>query len=159
MSMRPKEPGEMPAGTAWVANAAFPKGSLATRPREEFGALFTNEQFAGLFPSRGKPARSPRRLAPFSITASEAAAWEPRASRIPALELADLLVAVEGIGRDIALGEPVVSDDLDASLTAASTRPFGEHALHLAAAGRNAKAGCRRGRACDEGRRQRTGPQ
>lgn len=108
----------MPAGTAWVANAAFPKGSLATRPREEFGALFTNEQFAGLFPSRGKPARSPRRLAPFSITASKTAAWEPRASRIPALELADLLVLVvaEGTVRDIALGEPVVCDDLDALL-------------------------------------------
>ncbi|MFD9211505.1 IS1182 family transposase [Streptomyces sioyaensis] len=67
MSMQPKEPGGVPAETARVAKAAFPKGSLAIRLRDELGALFPDEQFAGLFPSRGKPAWSPGRLALVSV--------------------------------------------------------------------------------------------
>ncbi|MET8177329.1 transposase [Streptomyces sp. NPDC005336] len=63
MSLRPKGPGEIPVETVWVARAAFPRGSLAIRVRDELGPLFTDEQFAGLFPSRGKPAWSPGRLA------------------------------------------------------------------------------------------------
>ncbi|MEE1766683.1 IS5/IS1182 family transposase, partial [Streptomyces sp. JV185] len=46
-----------------VARAAFPRGSLAIRVRDELGVLFTDEQFAGLFAVRGKPAWSPGRLA------------------------------------------------------------------------------------------------
>lgn len=49
--------------TVRVARAAFPKGSLAIRVRDELGVLFTDEQFAGLFAVRGKPAWSPGRLA------------------------------------------------------------------------------------------------
>lgn len=67
MSMRPKQPGEVPAETARVAKAAFPKGSLAIRLRDELGTLFTDEQFAGLFPSRGRSAWSPGRLALVSV--------------------------------------------------------------------------------------------
>ncbi|MEV6963461.1 IS1182 family transposase, partial [Streptomyces sp. NPDC051207] len=63
MSMRPEEPGEIPAETVRVARAAFPKGSLAIRMRDELGPLFGDGQFAGLFPARGKPAWSPGRLA------------------------------------------------------------------------------------------------
>ncbi|MFE7633842.1 transposase [Kitasatospora sp. NPDC057518] len=63
MSLRPKEPDEIPAETARVARAAFPKGSLAIRVRDELGVLFTDAQFADLFPARGKPAWSPGRLA------------------------------------------------------------------------------------------------
>ncbi|MEV6963460.1 IS1182 family transposase [Streptomyces sp. NPDC051207] len=63
MSLRPMEPGEIPAETVRVARAAFPKGSLAIRVRDELGVLFQDEEFAGLFPSRGKPALSPGRLA------------------------------------------------------------------------------------------------
>lgn len=61
--MRSGELGEVPAETVRVAKAAFPKGSLAIRIRDELGVLFTDEQFADLFPSRGKPAWSPGRLA------------------------------------------------------------------------------------------------
>ena len=46
-----------------MARAAFPKGSLAIRVRDELGPLFTDEEFADLFPARGKPAWSPGRLA------------------------------------------------------------------------------------------------
>ncbi|UYQ61828.1 IS1182 family transposase [Streptomyces peucetius] len=67
MSMQPEEPGDVPAETVRVARAAFPKGSLAIRLRDELGVLFTDEQFAGLFPARGKPAVSPGRLALVSV--------------------------------------------------------------------------------------------
>ncbi len=60
--MRAGQPGEVPAETVRVARAAFPTGSLAIRIRDELGVLFTDEQFADLFPVRGKPAWSPSRL-------------------------------------------------------------------------------------------------
>ncbi|MEU9028637.1 IS1182 family transposase [Streptomyces sp. NPDC048383] len=63
MSMQPKEPVVVPAETVRVARAAFPKGSLAIRVRDELGPLFRDEEFADLFPARGKPAWSPGRLA------------------------------------------------------------------------------------------------
>lgn len=62
MSMQPMEAGEIPAETVRVARAAFPKGSLAIRVRDELGPLFVDEEFADLFPARGKPAWSPGRL-------------------------------------------------------------------------------------------------
>lgn len=52
MSMRPKGPGQIPAETVRVARAAFPKGSLAIRVRDELGVLFRDEEFADLFPAR-----------------------------------------------------------------------------------------------------------
>jgi transposase len=63
MSLQPKGSGEIPAETVRVARAAFPKGSLAIRVRDELGPLFTDQEFADLFPVRGKPAWSPGRLA------------------------------------------------------------------------------------------------
>ncbi|MDQ1045786.1 hypothetical protein QFZ76_004022 [Streptomyces sp. V4I2] len=39
------------------------KGSLAIRVRDELGPLFTEVEFADLFPARGEPAWSPGRLA------------------------------------------------------------------------------------------------
>ncbi|MFB8033441.1 IS1182 family transposase [Streptomyces sp. NPDC056004] len=63
MSMQPVGPGEVPAETVRVARAAFPEGSLAIRVRDELGPLFRDEEFADLFPARGKPAWSPGRLA------------------------------------------------------------------------------------------------
>ncbi|MCC3768312.1 IS1182 family transposase, partial [Streptomyces sp. UNOC14_S4] len=59
--------GEIPAETVRVARAAFPKGTLAIRLRDELGVLFRDEQFAALFPARGKPAWSPGRLALVSV--------------------------------------------------------------------------------------------
>lgn len=60
--MQPKKPGEIPAETVRVARAAFRKGSLAIRIRDELGSLFTDEQFADVFQAQGKPAWSPGRL-------------------------------------------------------------------------------------------------
>ncbi|MCQ4085191.1 transposase, partial [Streptomyces sp. RB6PN25] len=67
MSLQPKGSGEIPAETVRVARAAFPKGSLAIRLRDEMGVLFRDEQFAALFMSRGRPAWSPGRLALVSV--------------------------------------------------------------------------------------------
>jgi transposase len=58
-----EEPGEVPAGTVRVARRAFPKGSLAIRVRDELGVLFRDQDFAAVFPGRGKPAWSPGRSA------------------------------------------------------------------------------------------------
>jgi hypothetical protein len=52
MSLRPNGFTRIPAETAHVARAAFPKGCLAMRARDELGALFTDEQFAELFAAR-----------------------------------------------------------------------------------------------------------
>lgn len=46
-----------------MACAAFPKGCLAVRVRDVLGPVFTDAEFAGLFPGRGRPAASPGRLA------------------------------------------------------------------------------------------------
>lgn len=43
MSMQSREPVEIPVETVRVARAAFPKGSLAIRVRDELGVLFTDE--------------------------------------------------------------------------------------------------------------------
>jgi transposase len=53
----------VPDQTARVAKAAFPKGNLYIRMRDELGPLYANSTFAALFPSRGRPAEAPARLA------------------------------------------------------------------------------------------------
>ena len=67
MSMRPRPSHAIPATTAQVARAAFPKGCLAIRIRDALGELFDDGQFAGLFAVRGRPALSPARLALVSV--------------------------------------------------------------------------------------------
>src|SRR5215204_5853613 len=63
MSLRPEPVGEIPAETARVARAAFPKGTLITRLRDEFDALYEDEDFRTLYPARGQPGLPPWRLA------------------------------------------------------------------------------------------------
>jgi transposase len=53
----------MPTETARVARAAFPRGNPDLRMRDELGVLDADEDFAPLFPARGKPAEAPWRLA------------------------------------------------------------------------------------------------
>ncbi len=56
MSLHPEPIGEVPAGTARVVRAAFPKGTVVTRLRDEFSALYGDEDFRKLYPpgvSRG----------------------------------------------------------------------------------------------------------
>jgi transposase len=48
MSLRPEPIGEIPIETARVARAAFPEGTVVTRLRDEFGALYEDEDFRQL---------------------------------------------------------------------------------------------------------------
>jgi transposase len=52
-----------PMETQMVAQAAFPTGNRYMRMRDALGELYSDEQFASLFPERGQPAESPGRLA------------------------------------------------------------------------------------------------
>ncbi len=63
MSLQPRPSHEIPEETRRIAKKAFPKGSLYIRIRDELGEVYTDEQFAKLFPECGQPAEVPGRLA------------------------------------------------------------------------------------------------
>jgi transposase len=67
MSLHPVPVPSVPEATARVARAAFRKGCLAMRIRDELGPLYADEQFAEAFPRRGGPAWSPGQLALVSV--------------------------------------------------------------------------------------------
>src|SRR4026208_1794588 len=67
MSLHPEPIGEIPAETVRVARAAFPKGNIVTRLRDEFSILYQDEDFRRFYPSRGQPALAPWRLALITI--------------------------------------------------------------------------------------------
>jgi transposase len=67
MSLHPDPICEIPAETARVAHAAFPKGTVAMRLREEFDTLYRDEDFQALYPNRGQPALAPWHLALITI--------------------------------------------------------------------------------------------
>jgi transposase len=99
MSLRPQPMPPIPAETARVVHAAFPKGHPYLKMRDTFDALFQDEQFAALFPTRGQPAEAPWRLAlvtllQFAENLSDAQAVDAVRSRIDwkallSLELTD----------------------------------------------------------------------
>ena len=63
MSLHPSPIGQIPAETQRVARAAFPRGTVVTRLRDEFAELYRDEDFAALYPRRGQPGLAPWRLA------------------------------------------------------------------------------------------------
>ncbi|MBE7158159.1 MAG: transposase, partial [Rhodospirillales bacterium] len=63
MSLHPEPTGEVPAETVRIARAAFPKGTLVTRLRDEFSTLYQDTDFREFYPSRGQPGLAPWRLA------------------------------------------------------------------------------------------------
>lgn len=63
MSLHPEPIGEVPAETARVARAAFPKGTVVTRLRDEFSVLHQDEDFRRFYATRGQPGLTPWRLA------------------------------------------------------------------------------------------------
>jgi transposase len=63
MSLHPQEIPAIPEETCRVAQAAFPRGNVYMRLRDELGTIYEDHLFAGLFPARGQPAASPWRLA------------------------------------------------------------------------------------------------
>jgi transposase len=67
MSVQPRPWPEVPEQTKVVARAAFPKGTLAMRVRDELPGLFADEQFTSAFGVRGKPGISPAQLALITV--------------------------------------------------------------------------------------------
>jgi transposase len=63
MSLHPQSVPAVPEETARVAHAAFPRNNLYLRMRDEFGAMFADNEFAALFSTRGQPAEAPWCLA------------------------------------------------------------------------------------------------
>lgn len=53
----------MPEGTARIARAAFRRGNPLLDLRDELGSIFSDEDFADLFPKLGQPGLPPWRLA------------------------------------------------------------------------------------------------
>jgi transposase len=53
----------VPDETARVVRACFSHGNLVVEMRDALGALYSDEDFADLFPVRGQPAEAPWRLA------------------------------------------------------------------------------------------------
>src|SRR5215469_16410155 len=53
----------VPEDTARVVRACFPHGTLVVQVRDALGTLYSDEDFADLFPTRGQPAAAPWRLA------------------------------------------------------------------------------------------------
>jgi transposase len=87
MSLHPTAIPPVPAETARVAHAAFPKGNRYVEMRDVLGTIYTDELFADLYPSYGQPAHAPWRLAlvtvfPFAEGLSDRQAAEAVRARI-----------------------------------------------------------------------------
>lgn len=67
MSLRSEPILPVPQETAHIARAAFPKGNLYLKMRDELGTFYEDTDFAELFPTRGQPAFSPWRLALITV--------------------------------------------------------------------------------------------
>lgn len=63
MSLQPQAIPPIPEETARVARALFPKGNRYLCLRDELGTIYTDEQFAALYPATGQLAEQPWRIA------------------------------------------------------------------------------------------------
>jgi len=63
MSLQPQAIPPIPQETARVARALFPKGNRYMQLRDEVGTIYTDEQFAALYPEGGQFAEQPWRIA------------------------------------------------------------------------------------------------
>lgn len=63
MSLHPQEIPPIPEETMRVARAAFPRGNVYMRMRDELGTIYEDQLFVSLFPARGQSAEAPWRLA------------------------------------------------------------------------------------------------
>ena len=63
MSLKSMPIPPVPEETARVTRAVFPRGNALMQLRDTLGTIYTDKQFADLFPSSGQPAEAPWRLA------------------------------------------------------------------------------------------------
>lgn len=68
----------LPDDTAQVARAAFPRGNTYLRVYDALGPVYSNPQFAALFPKEGQPAVAPAQLALATIFQAVTAAVQAR---------------------------------------------------------------------------------
>ncbi|MBK8131031.1 MAG: hypothetical protein IPK53_19665 [bacterium] len=66
MSMYPEPDFDIPELTPEIAHAAFPRNRYM-KMRDELGTIYSDGQFADLYPKVGQPAASPWRLALMTI--------------------------------------------------------------------------------------------
>jgi transposase len=57
----------IPEQTIQVARAAFPKGNAYMQMHDTLGPIYTNPDFAALFPKTGQPAEAPAHLALITV--------------------------------------------------------------------------------------------
>src|SRR5215208_3965210 len=81
MSLRPAEIAPVPAATAQVAAAAFPKGCPAMRMRDELGAAYDDRMFASLYPGSQLAGALPVALGPRHGAAVRRGAERPAGGR------------------------------------------------------------------------------
>ena len=67
MGLHFKTDHNVPKKTLNVARAVFPNGNIYMQLRDTLGTLYSDENFSGLFSSRGRPAESPGVLALVSV--------------------------------------------------------------------------------------------
>jgi transposase len=67
MCLKPTKIESIPEETVRIAKAAFPKGNLYLKMRDELGTIFSDLDFMALYPSKGQPAFSPWRLALITV--------------------------------------------------------------------------------------------
>ncbi len=67
MSLRPSSAPCIPEETDRIARAAFPKGNPYLRMRDALGPIYSDAEFAPLFPKDGQPAEAPAQLALVTI--------------------------------------------------------------------------------------------
>jgi transposase len=67
MSLHPEPIGAVPDETARIARAAVPRGNAWPRLGDELGTIYTDQPFAALFPTHGRPAEAPWRLAVVTV--------------------------------------------------------------------------------------------
>jgi transposase len=74
MSLKPQAVCPVPQETARVARAAYPKGNMYMQMRDVLGSIYTDEDFADLFPKEGQPTD---RSVAFSLDHRDAISGEP----------------------------------------------------------------------------------
>lgn len=96
MSLKAQAMGPVPAETARVARAAYPKGNIYLHLRDVLGRIYHDEDFVALFPKEGQPAQTPWRLA--LVTVMQCAGEPFRSSRRRCRTRATGLEISSGIG-------------------------------------------------------------
>jgi transposase len=81
MCLKPESIDAVPEETTRIARAAYPTGNIYLQLRDEFGAIYKDEQFLALYPRRGQPAEAPWRLALVSVMQCAGGIIRPTSSR------------------------------------------------------------------------------